>query len=384
MSKIEALKNVPELNFIGNLQLDEVKEQVETWYAEKFKEITGAEPVLSDAAPERLLQLAIAMAGYQALQYIDAKGKGEMLNTSYGEFLDALAANTGVTRRAAERATALMRFTLAAVQSGAVGIPAGTRIKTEGGLYFNTLDYAEIKAGELTADVMAQAEEAGAESDALPAGAINVLVDPIPYMQSAENITASSGGTDVEDDDSLTERIYLAPSIYSCAGPADAYEYYARAWRNDVADVRITSPAASQVKIYFVLDGGVLPTETECEEMEDYFMDEERVRRPLTDLVTAAAPSEAEYEISLTYYIAESDKNNVASIQQAVNDAVTAFETWQRSLGRDINPTELITRIRQAGAKRVTVTAPIDKKVQEYELAKCTGKTVTYGGLEDD
>ena len=52
------------------------------------------------------------------------------------------------------------------------------------------------------------------------------------------NTTPSTGGLDAEDDDSLTRRIYLAPSVYSCAGPRDAYEYYTREWRGDVADVR--------------------------------------------------------------------------------------------------------------------------------------------------
>src|SRR5690554_4378591 len=37
--------------------------------------------------------------------------------------------------------------------------------------------------GKLTVNVTAQAEEAGARSDSLPPGEINILVDPIPYMK---------------------------------------------------------------------------------------------------------------------------------------------------------------------------------------------------------
>ena len=44
----------------------------------------------------------------------------------------------------------------------------------------------------------------------------------------------------------------------------------------------------------------------------------------------------------------------------------------------------LIARLREAGAKRVTLTAPVDTVIDTTELPKCTGATATYGGLEDD
>lgn len=384
MSKITELANAPEVSFIGYLTLDEVKGMVSDYYNEKYKELTGTAPVLGDAAPEKLLQYAIAMMAGQTLQYIQDKGNGELLATSYGAYLDQLAANLGVVRKAAERATVTLRFTLADERNSAVGIPAGTRVRTENSLYFNTLDYAEIGAGELTADVLAQAQEAGAESNGLAAGSINTLVDPIPYMASVENIEESHGGTDTEDDDALSERVFLAPSVYSCAGPADAYVYYTKAWRNDVGDVKIDSPEPCEVDIYFLLDDGRLPTETELKEMQAYFADEEKVKRPLTDKVVCKAPAEIGYKIELAYYIGSADRNNVAAVQGAVEQAVEDYKAWQRKLGRDINPTELIAAVRGAGAKRVKLTAPADTVVKAAEVARCDAETVTYGGLEDD
>lgn len=384
MSKIAELANAPEVSFIGYLTLDEVKQMVSDWYNEHYKSLTGTSPVLGDAAPEKLLQYAIAMMGGQVLQYIQDKGNGELLATSYGNYLDQLAANLGVVRKAAERAKVTLRFTLADTRSHAVGIPAGTRVRTENSLYFNTLDYAEIEAGETTADVLAQAEQAGAQSNGIETGTINTLVDPIAYMESVTNIEASHGGTDTEDDDALSERVFLAPSVFSCAGPADAYVYYAKAWRNDVEDVKIDSPEPCEVDIYFLLDGGRLPTQTELKEMQAYFADEEKVKRPLTDKVVCKAPTEIGYDIALTYYIGSGDRNNVAAIQQAVQDAVTQYKTWQRKLGRDINPTELIAAVRQAGAKRVRLTAPADTVVSAVAIARCDSEAVSYGGLEDD
>ena len=68
MSRITELEKLPEISFIGNLSLDEIKNQVKVWYNERYRELTGKTPTLSDAAPEMLLQYAIAMLGGQAMQ----------------------------------------------------------------------------------------------------------------------------------------------------------------------------------------------------------------------------------------------------------------------------------------------------------------------------
>ncbi|SCJ69744.1 Uncharacterized homolog of phage Mu protein gp47 [uncultured Flavonifractor sp.] len=385
MSNITELANCPELNFIEHMTLQETEEQLRALYAKNYREITGSDPVIGAADPLNLLMKAFAAMEYQTMQYADTKGRMEMLNTSTGEALDALAALVGISRKGPTRATATVRFTLSEIQAGVVAVPAGTRVKTEDGKYFNTLDYAEIQRGETYADVVVQAQEAGAGSSGLLAGSIKILVDPIPYIGSVSNTTESTGGLDTEDDDSLTRRIYLSPSVYSCAGPRDAYEYYAREWRGDVADVRTDSPNPDEVDIYFVIEdeeGLRLPNSTELEGMREYMSAE--TMRPLCDKVDCLAPEEVEYSISLTYWIAESDQKSVSEIQNRVNKAVADFQTWQRKLGRDINPTELIARLREAGAKRVTLTAPQDEAVERIKLPKCTGASVTYGGMEDD
>lgn len=385
MSNITELANCPELNFIEHMTLQETEEQLRALYAKNYREITGSDPVIGAADPLNLLMKAFAAMEYQTMQYADTKGRMEMLNTSTGEALDALAALVGISRKGPTRATATVRFTLSEIQAGVVAVPAGTRVKTEDGKYFNTLDYAEIQKGETHTDVMVQAQEAGAGSSGILIGSIKILVDPIPYIGSVSNTTESTGGLDTEDDDSLTRRIYLAPSVYSCAGPRDAYEYYAREWRGDVADVRVDSPNPDEVNIYFTIEdenGVRLPNSTELEDMKEYMSAE--TMRPLCDKVDCVAPDEVEYSISLTYWIAVSDQKSVSEIQNKVNRAVDDFQTWQRKLGRDINPTELIARMRAAGTKRVKLTAPQDETVEKAKLPKCTGVTVTYGGLEDD
>ncbi len=382
MANIAELANVPEISFIESMSLEETEAMAMEQYQRAFKELTGRDAELGTADTRRLLIKAFALVEYQTMQYIDAKGRMELLKTSTGAALDNLAALFGIYRKEAEKARSTERFTLSEPRAEVVAIPAGTRVKTKSGKYFNTLDYAEIKPGDDHVDVMIQAEEAGAGSSGIMAGDIDTLVDTIPYVASVENITDSTSGLDVEDDTSLTERVYLAPSKYSCAGPRDAYAYFVREWRSDVEDVQITSPSPCMVEIYVVMEGGRVPNETEQESLAEYINGE--TIRPLCDKVVCRTPEEFPYTIDAAYWIAESNQKSAGAIQQKVAAAVDNYQVWQRKLGRDINPTELIARMREAGAKRVRLTAPGDIVVPKTGLPKCTETMLTYGGLEDD
>lgn len=88
---------------------------------------------------------------------------------------------------------------------------------------------------------------------------------------------------------------------------------------------------------------------------------------------------------NLTYYINRSDSARAVAIQAAVAQAVEEYKTWQRTIGRDVNPSQLAAMVMEAGAKRVTVTAPTFAAVAATKVAALAGSaTVTYGGLEDD
>lgn len=386
MSNIPQLANVPDISFIENMTLQETENLVIEQFTRIFRECTGKDPDLGAADIKTLLIKAFSLIEYQTMQYIDAKGRGELLKTSTGEALDALTALLGITRREPSRAVATERFTLSAVRSGAVAIQTGTRVKTESGRYFNTLHYAEIPAGEISTDVMIQAEEPGTDSSGIQPGSINILVDPIPYVASVENITESTGGLDEESDDALTERAYLAPSKFSCAGPRDAYEYYVREWRSDVVDVQIVSPSPCVVEIYATVEdaesGQRVLNQTEQESLTEYINGE--TIRPLCDQVVCVAPEEVTYQIAFTYWIAKSDSASVGTIQERVSAAAEKYQLWQRTLGRDVNPTELIAQIREAGAKRVKLTEPDDVVITRTQLPKCGTVQIVYGGIEDD
>lgn len=376
------LKNVPELSFIGDKSLEDVKGELFSDFHAYYKEITGESKDLAQADPIRLILNAVALQIYQALVYVDRSGKQDLLKYSYGKFLDNLAALRGVTRLQPTAAETTVRFTLSAARLTVSAIPAGTRVTDGSGAYYKTKAYAEIPISGLYADAEAICTETGEAGNGKAVGQLTTLVDPLPYVCSVSNTVVSSGGTDTETDADLAERAYLAPSSYSVAGPADAYEYWARVYNSDIGDVRVVSPAAGSVVVYFLMDDGTAPTPTVISGLQSYLADEDI--RPLTDNVTASAPTDVQYDLTMTYYINRSASGQAATIQDTVSAAAEDYISWQRKIGRDINPSELIKRVQQAGAKRVTVTAPVHTAITETQVSSLGTKTVTYGGLEDD
>ena len=382
--EMNAIKNLPDISFIDNKTIDQVRQEMVADYESFISEATGQTVTLERSSVHRVELYAAAAQIYQAMQYIDRQGKQNILKYSYSDFLDNLAIFKGVTRNPATPATTTLRFTLSAVRDTATGIPQGTRVSTAGATYFATDVYAEIPAGSTAVDVPATCTVAGTDGNGFAAGELATIVDPIPYVASVTNTTATEGGAEIESDDDLAERVFLAPGAYSTAGPEDGYLYHAKAYSAAIGDVVATSnQAAGTVDIVFIMADGSTPGEEMIEGLEGYLQG--KTIRPMTDLVRVAAPREVTYTINLTYYINRSDSAKAVTIQAAVAQAVADYQTWQRAIGRDINPSQLVRMVMDAGAKRVTVTAPTYTAVDATKVSALQGDAViSYGGLEDD
>ena len=381
---MNAIKSLPDISFIDNKDIDQVRQEMVADYESFISEATGQTVTLERSSVHRMELYAAAAQIYQAMQYIDRQGKQSILKYSYSDFLDNLAIFKGVTRNPATPATTTLRFTLSAERDTATGIPQGTRVSTAGAIYFATDVYAEIPAGSTPVEVPATCTVAGTDGNGFAAGELATIVDPIPYVASVTNTTATEGGAEIESDDDLAERVFLAPGAYSTAGPEDGYLYHAKAYSAAIGDVVATSnQAAGTVDIVFIMADGSTPGEEMIEGLEGYLQG--KTIRPMTDLVRVAAPQEVTYTINLTYYINRSDSAKAVTIQAAVAQAVADYQTWQRAIGRDINPSQLVRMVMDAGAKRVTVTAPTYTAVDATKVSALQGEaTVTYGGLEDD
>lgn len=384
MSDIKkTLEGYPDISFIENMTLENLREQMIADFTEKYKEETGEELTLGLGDPNRLVLYAAALQIYQGMQYIDNAGKQSFLKYSYSGFLENLGALKGIQRNPGNPATAIERFTVSAVQNNAISIPMGTRVTAGDNVYFYTVEDAEIPAGAEYIDIQVECTEAGTGANGYEAGKINILVDSINYIGSVANTTKSEGGAEEESDEQLADRIYLAPSSYSTAGPDDAYEYWVKTCNSGITDVKVQSPSDGVVEIRFNMQDGTIPGEATLQEVAT-FLQNEKIR-PLTDKVEVKAPVAQNYAINLTYYIAESDKNQASAIQQNVNSAVDAYKMWQcEKIGRDINPSYLMRLIMNAGAKRAVIASPEFAVVSAENIALCTTVTVTYGGVESD
>lgn len=114
-------------------------------------------------------------------------------------------------------------------------------------------------------------------------------------------------------------------------------------------------------------------------------------------------PQEVEYDISLTYYVPSAYTQSSADMAAAVQTAVNEYQLWQAGkLGRDINPSKLISMLMATGIKRVDVQSPVYTALRDGnlylenegetpsleetipQLAKARNVTIRNGGVEDE
>ena len=345
-----------------------------------YEELAGR--TLATADPVRLFLLSLSYIIINQRNLINESGKSNLLYYAQDDFLDHLALSREVERLEAEPSLTTLRFTLSGVQGTDIGVPQGTRATADNQLYWRTTAPATITAGQTFVEVAAEAMTAGEIGDDLPINSITRIVDPIPYVQSVTNTTITNGGRDQETDEALRLRIYEAPQAFSIAGPELAYVYWARTASVSISDVVAYSPSPGVVEVRPLLQDGQIPSQ-EILDAVDAVLSPKTIR-PLTDQVTVLAPETVTYDITFTYYIRSEDVASEATIISKVEAAVQSYRAWQRAkLGRDINPDEMVTLVKQAGAKRLAITAPNYTVLEQYEVAQAENINFVYGGLEN-
>lgn len=367
------LDELTDIDFV-DVNADTVKE----WVFANYTAITGR--TVADGDPVRLFLLFIAEDFIRLLNNINDTGKMNLLKYSTGDYLDNLGALLGVTRLAASAATTTIKVTLSAARTSETIIPAGTRISPVSNLYFATDSDLVITAGNTTGLIGATCTTTGESGNGYAAGTISTIVDPVAYVDSMVNTTTSEGGAAIETDDAFRERIFEAPESFSVAGPAGAYEYYTKSVNSSIVSVGVTSPSPGEVQIVPLLTGGEIPGTELLDEITERLSADDV--RPLTDKVTVIAPTKVSYDIAASYYI-DTDAD-ASTVQTNVNTAVNEYVLWQKSaLGRDIDPSELVRRMRAVtGARHVVVTSPSYTAIDAAQLAVAGSITVTMTGSE--
>ena len=360
--------------------VDASKDSIEAEVVNAYESVSGRS--LASGDPVRLFLLAIANIIILLLNQINETGKQNLLRYATGLNLDHKGLEMGVERTPATAAKTSIKIFLSAKLGTPVTIPAGTRFSAGGNIFFALDETMIIAAGSTDATGSATCLTYGESGNGYLPGQINNLVDPVPYVSQITNTTTSEGGADEQSDDSYRTDIQMAPEKFSTAGPSGAYEYYAKHASADIIDACVWSPSAGVVEIRPLLTGGKIPGQEILNIVKDACND--RSVRPLTDYVQVKAPEAVQYDVNLTYYIDRSNAAQASAIQAAVNVAVNDYITWQKSkLGRDINPSELISLIMQTGAKRVELLEPLFTKLEDTQIAQERSVNVNLGGYEN-
>ena len=383
-NEISKLYNLPDISFVDDISYEKILNEMIADYKNKYQEATGRKVTLRPGDKEHIHLRIEAGQYFQMYQILDNAAKMNLLKYSKGNFLRHLGAFKKTFIQEPKPAVVTARFTLSEIRKDVIYIPQGTRITAGDGVYFATVDYAEVKAGDSFVDVDCTCETVGEVGNEYIVGQIETIVDPVPYVSGVSNITKSDGGTGEESEDSFRERIFLAPSSYSVAGPADAYEYWVKQYNSAaIEDVKIYEPTEAVVDIRILLIGGALPSKTFCSGCLEYLRENPII--PLTDNDLVAAPDVVNYNLKAVYYIARSDLNNIKVIQESIEAAKETYLNWQRTkIGRDINPDALTEFVRAAGGKRVVITSPVFTPIPETSIAIEKSVEFVYGGIEDD
>lgn len=360
-----------------------------------YEKLTGI--TVHPASPERLFIAWVADIIIQTRVNINYAANQNIPSRAVGENLDALAELFYTRQRpAAKAASCTVRFSISEPQQSAILIPAGTRITDLANtLIWETAADAYIAAGTSSVDVPVRCQEAGTIGNGYVAGQLNTVVDVFPYYVTCTNTTTTDGGTNAATDAEFFEFLRASEDAYSTAGPMGAYIYWAKSVSTEIADVKAICPMvdgelqAGHVEIYALMNDGTIATDT-IKALILAACNDDKVR-PLTDLVAVKDPTKVQYDVALTYYIPSDTTTSASEIQTQVEAAVDAYVSWQCArLGRDINPSKLISLIMATGVKRVEVTAPVFRSLKDGsdhntpEVATLRNHSVTSGGYEDE
>ena len=346
----------------------------------KFQELSGRS--LTEASPETLIFSTVAYQLALLEEKYNDDIKQNYLRFARDERLDLKGefyGNRG-KRLIEQPAVATFRFYISSIQTTDTVIPKGSRIRYNE-LYFETDEEYKITKGNLSVDGKATCNTLGIIGNGIPVGQIKDMVDIFPNYAKVENITESNSGTNEEADESYRERIREIPESFTTAGSSGAYTFWTKTASTNIIDVKVHSPSATNVDIYIWTDIGAVSQE--LKEKVKAVLNEENVR-PLTDNVNIKEPNKINYSIDFDYYIDKDNETLVNVIKSNVDKTVQEYVEWQKEkIGKDINPDELIKRLKIAGVKRAVLRNPTFQKLDFNQVAINNGITSNYQGVEE-
>lgn len=232
---------------------------------------------------------------------------------SYGTWLDKRASEFGVIRKPGVAASGIVKFTGA---SGTV-ISKGFLITTADQLTYATVADITIAAGIATATV--QATATGLLYN-VGIGSINQIVVAQAGVNAVTNITATTGGAEIEEDESLRERLLL--KVQTPATSGNAYHY--KQWALEVAGVGAAKifpiwNGPGTVKVCIV-DTNMQPANETIINAAKTHIEEER---PIGATVTVSSATMA--PVAFTISIKRDGTLSLDEIKTSINESLTKY-----------------------------------------------------------
>ena len=335
-------------------------EEIYREMAAAFAEETGAEVSAGGDLAVRLY--AVAAEIYSLYVQGEWVVRQCFPQTAEGEYLDRHAQLRGLTRKEAERAEGVIRFSAGTAAVSELTIPEGTVCMTAGQVRFETTQAGVLEAGETDVDVSARAVEAG-QAGNVAAGAIVTMAVPPVGISLCLNPQGFSGGTDREGDEELRARVL--DSFRRLPNGANAAYYQQEAMSfPQVAAVQVLprSRGVGTVDVVVATQDGV-PEEELLEEMEEYFQQ----RREIAVDVGVLAPETVEVDVTAKVRCAQG--HTASEVIQRVKDRINGWFDGSL-LAQPVLLAQLNSLIfGTEGVANCTLTAPAaDVDIQQDQL----------------
>lgn len=353
---------------------------------------TGVKSPLYPGDERRIYADVIAALYIQKYNYINEQTKQRFLRYAKAEVLDAIGEGEDCERAQPEKSGTIERFHLTNSLMANVVIPKGTRVTGDNTKYFATDEVGIIQAGETYTDITVKAVKGGSDYNGFTKGQLNTLVDIVPYIAEVENLTETSGGDDGEPypksekhpegddgtgDDKYRERIRLASSARSTAGPELAYKSLAMSADVSISDVKVLSPEPGVIKLVVMCKNGTEASEEILKKVIEKVSKKEK--RPLTDHVIAESVKSLPYNIEFVYYTTSDEETITINAVEGAGGAVDIYNNWQQgTIGRSINPDRIRSEVlknenKPIGADRIEIIQPVYTEIPEDAVAKWSG-----------
>ncbi|MBN3794400.1 baseplate J/gp47 family protein [Burkholderia sp. Ac-20392] len=202
-------------------------------------------------------------------------------------------------------------------------------------------------------------------------GLMRLVVTP---ADPANNVDAV-----METDDSLRERIQLAPQGFSVAGPSAAYVTKARAVDGRIIDAQTSRPRPGDVLVSLLSsEGDGTASDALCQAVQTALSAEDQ--RPLNDTVLVKSAEIVRYRIRAKCYTRTGVGADVLIAQARKN--AQAYADKVHRIGIGVAESAIKGVCQAAGLSRTELIEPVgDIAIDRTQASYCVEVVIEYGGL---